>query len=673
MNTKIKFCIIFFAALGLAANLAYAVKVSADGKIIPDKRGNETVKIDGELNEKLWSNPAIEKEFLSYEPAHGSPIGQKTKIWTAYDKNNLYFAFICYDTNPDNIKTSICQRDKIFNDDFVGISIDTNGSRQSAYEFYVNPSGIQADSLLSSVTASDFAPDFVWDSAAKLTENGYQVEIRIPLKSIQFKSGKNLEMGIMFLRAISMEAISGSWPTFLPGQTEFNCMAGRTFEKLKKPLQLEILPSFVYSKDSLRENNTSWTNNTVKDFGISIKYGITSSITAEATVNPDFSQVESDIYQVEVNQRYPIFYSEKRPFFMEGIEKLDFPYVPFGLMGIAVHTRNIVDPLWAAKLSGTLGKKVTFAMLTSEDDAPGQVWSDGSNPDEGKKAFFGIARAKYNLGSDNHIGILYTGRHFAGGKNDVVGTDLKYRLFKNTRFTLSYMGTNTKETNGVESQYGNGFTIQGYYFVKKFFASSAFERYDDKFYMASAFQLRTNASSFRVFVTPRLTIKGLDWVKLVRPFLLLKNTHDLATKMNDKFLSTGVMFNFTKRGYLEFELRLSKEAWAGELFTKNYFKTYGWVQLYKWLFLNYSLTLGDEIYYDARVDSFVGNVRTFETGFTLQPNTRLNLDFGYTRTQLSTKTGNERVYAVDIFNANTSYQFNKYFFVRAVLRYNNMQ
>lgn len=143
--------------------------------------------------------------------------------------------------------------------------------------------------------------------------------------------------------------------------------AAVVYRDLKGPLNLELLRSFIYGRNETRENPDSWGGpETFNDIGMGIKYGITSSVTADLTLNPDFSQVESDAFQVEVNQRYPLFYTEKRPFFMEGIDILDFALIPHGNMFTAVHIRRIVDPNWGAKLTGTLGK-TSLGILAAGD------------------------------------------------------------------------------------------------------------------------------------------------------------------------------------------------------------------------------------------------------------------------------------------------------------------
>ena len=347
-----------------------------DQAIIPDNiSSSQSIKIDGQLNEDIWKLPPLEKEFKTISPGYGYPMPYETKVWAAYNSKNLYFAFKCIDSEPHKIKTSITQRDNISWDDHVGILLDASGTRQTNYEFYINPNGIQADAINSavSVSGSDLSPDFVWDSAGKITPQGYQVEVRIPLESIRYQAGKEVKMRVIFLRQISRLGIRGTWPEVQPGQTTFNYMSPLIYQDLKGALKLEILPNFTYSRNDERQETDQWARETDTNIGVALKYGITSSITTEATVNPDFSQVESDAFQVEVNQRYPVFYSEKRPFFMESTEILDFSIVKWGMMIKPIHTRTIVDPGWAAKFSGSSGK-LNFILLAANDRSPGITW-----------------------------------------------------------------------------------------------------------------------------------------------------------------------------------------------------------------------------------------------------------------------------------------------------------
>jgi len=673
MIKRIKLALFIIGCLFISIHVARAVELLENGKIIIPDKTSEVIKIDADLSEKIWSSSPISEKFKTLFPVYGEVLSQETEIWTAYDSQNLYFAFKCYDTEPEKIKTKISKRDNTSRDDWIGVLIDAMGNKQTGYEFYVNPSGIQSDFLNSAVSGVDKAPDFVWESAGKITDKGYQVEICIPLESIRFKSGKEVKMGILFVRNISRLGTVAAWPEIKAGQTDFNFMATIIYRDLKKRLKMEVLPNFTYSRNVERENVDSWKSDISKNIGVDFKYGVTSAITAEATINPDFSQVESDTSQVEVNRRYPLFYNEKRPFFMEGMNVFDFGIISEGMMISAVHTRRIIDPDWAGKLTGTSGK-IVYAVLAANDKSPGQTWEENINPNKGKDAFWNIARAKYNIGSDNSLGILYSGRHFAGEKNNVIGADLQYRLFKNARFNVSYLYSSTKESGLDRFKNGNGINAMLQYFTPKISAWAAYERYDKDFNMNSAFQNRTNINRGVVYIGPNFYphIKRIPWFQKIQPYLQFSNLHDLGTKMNDTYWGLGFDLYFTRQGFLKIEYRNEREAWQGQLFNQKYLNSFGKVQLFKWLYIEGNYRHGDQIYYGPG-EPFPGTGRQLRFAFNLQPGIKLILNLEFLHNDLYKKADNQKFYTVDILNIHTTYQFNKYFFLRGVVRYNHYQ
>ena len=314
--------------------------------------------------------------------------------------------------------------------------------------------------------------------------------MRIPLGSIRFKSDKEVKMGILFWRRISRLGVSGSWPNWPPGQGLFNKHATVVYKDLKNPLILEMLPSITSGSSSERVNPQEWDKgDSFKDIGIGLKYGITSSITADITINPDFSQVESDAFQVEVNQRYPIFYSEKRPFFMEGLDIFNFLTISDYFV-TPVHTRRIVDPLWGIKMTGTVGK-ISFGVLSAGDESPGREWEDEKKPNEDKNAYFTIVRGKHSLGKDNFIGGLYSGREFAGGYNRVAGADFGYRFLKNHRIGTSFLQSTFRESEGESSISSSSLNFGYIYDTKPLFIVAILEHIGKDFRMDSAFLRRS--------------------------------------------------------------------------------------------------------------------------------------------------------------------------------------
>ena len=388
-------------ALGapLFAQESPAAKLAAPRPELHTYRVSHPPVIDGALDDEAWNHPEMETtEWLSYNPLNGDRIPQQTHVWVAYDDNYFYFAFKCDDPEPAGIKTSVARRDNVWSDDWVGLSLDSLGTGQLSYHMMVNPSGIQMDMLNSVAAGEDSAPDWIWDSAGRLTETGYTVEIRLPLQSIRFRGGENLRMGILFWRRVSRTGVSVSWPPIDPGTWVFEKHASLMVPELRPRPPREVIPTTTFSTNQERDTPSRWaaTDNTA-NLGVSGKIGLTPTVTLDATVNPDFSQVESDAFQVQVNQRFPVFYPEKRPFFMEGAGIFTLAGTQSGDQSLysAVNTRNIVNPIAGAKVTANAGA-LTFATLTAVDEDDGPLTRPG-DPGFGENRLFNVVRAQYSL------------------------------------------------------------------------------------------------------------------------------------------------------------------------------------------------------------------------------------------------------------------------------------
>src|SRR5678815_4705174 len=371
--------------------------------------------LDGVLDDAVWAREPMTLEgWTSYNPLRGEPARQRTSVWIAYDDKALYFAFRCFDDEPSKIRTTITRRDNAWNDDWIGVSLDSTHAGQVAYHMFVNPSGIQIDAL-NTGTNEDSAADWVWESAGRVDSQGYVVEMRVPLQSIRFRGGADVRMGVLFFRHNSRMGVSWSWPAIAPGQWVFETHAPLVFPELHQPRVLEVIPSVTASANQTRDVAQSWPSVTSKgELGASVKYGVTSTMALDATINPDFSQVESDAFQVEVNQRFPVFFDEKRPFFMEGLGLFNVAGTTGdGNMRTAVHTRRIVDPIAGVRLTGTAGRQ-TFALLSALDQSP------AGDTDK----LFTTGRVLRNYGNGQYIGALVTDTEFGREHNRVAAADV---------------------------------------------------------------------------------------------------------------------------------------------------------------------------------------------------------------------------------------------------------
>lgn len=633
----------------------------------------EPPKIDGVLGDAAWQKPPLPLgEWITYNPLYGNKMVQRTQVWAAYDNTAIYFAFHCMDPEPDKIKSTISRRDTLWKDDWVGLGLDALGSHQSMYEFFINPNGIQGDILNSSTAGEDTSPDWVWESAAQRTEDGYAVEIRIPFKSIRFKSGAEVRMGVIFWREVSRLGTSASWPDLPPGKSIFTRLAPMLLHDVKRPLTLELIPNVTYSLTQTRSTPGSWASDSKPDGGITAKYGITSSMTLDGTFRPDFSQVESDAFQVEVNQRYPIFYSEKRPFFMEGMGTFELAGVGGdGNMRTAVHTRRIVDPLFGVKLTGTIGKW-TFASLSAQDRSPGNV--EPSNPLYEKKKYFDIARSLYSLGKGSYIGGLVTDTELGNGHNRVMAGDFSLLMGSHHQLTATAIATSTRDFGASEDRRGMAGQLYYMYNSKRHTFLSQFEHYDKDFQMDTAFYNRTGITANWTYYSLNLypNEKHYAWFKRFSPFVWVHSGRDRIQGGNEHFFLGGIRMNFTRQGNFRVDAGGGTEPWAGTLFDTRMVRLMGGAQIFRWLNFYGLMNLARSIYYDP-VNPFSGHEKDFHIDGTLQPNSKLSEVISYDRVVFNRASNGEHVFTADIINTKTTYQFNKLFSLRAIERYDSPQ
>jgi hypothetical protein len=629
--------------------------------------------IDGILDDQAWLQAPLDTgEWRSYNPLHGDTIPQKTKVWAAQDSDYLYFAFQCLDPEPSRIKTSITRRDNIWADDWVGLSLDALGTGQLAYHLMVNPSGVQLDILNSIAGGEDESPDYVWDSAGRINDSGYAVEIRLPLQTIRFRNGQNVRMGVLFWRRVSRTGVSVSWPALEPGKWVFERHTGLIFEELPARLPREIIPSTTFSRNQGRASPGRWDGaDDEGDFGVSAKYGISSVITLDATLNPDFSQVESDAFQVEVNQRFPVFFSEKRPFFMEGAGI-------FTLAGqgndnslqSAVHTRRIVDPIFGAKLTGTAGR-FTFGTLTALDQGPGRALDD-TDPDHGKDRLYNIARAQYGLGAGNYVGGLAIDSEFAGGFNRVLGADVSWRVNDTQRLSGFLLTSSSRAPRAEQSSSGIGAQAGYEYNTKKLLLIGYGEHYDLDFEMQTAFINRVGITSGWGFAEYNFypDKERYGWIPRISLFSFTQGGRDRKAGGNELLQVSGLRIRFTRQGFFRFDRFDGYETWAGQRFERGNWRTQGSVQLYRWISLDGQRFTGKAVFYDPDAP-FAGRVHDNRLGVTLQPNGRFSESISYRRVEFDRAATGEREYDLDIFYSRTTYQFSRQFFVRGIVQYDS--
>jgi hypothetical protein len=617
--------------------------------------------VDGVLNDEAWQTPPLETgDWLSYNPLHGDRIPQTTTVWFAFDDDYLYFAFKCDDPEPSAIKTSITRRDNIGGDDWIAVSLDALGTGQLAYHMFVNPNGVQMDALNSAAGGEDSSPDWLWDTAGQLTETGYAVEMRVPLQSIRFKGGRDTRMGLMFFRRVSRSGVSVSWPAMAPSEWVFDRHAPLLFDRIDARRVREVLPSVTYARQQTRSSPVVWAGaNGRAEVGVSAKVGLTPTVVLDATVNPDFSQVESDAFQIEVNQRFPIFFREKRPFFMEGTGI-------FSLAGgggdnslrTAVHTRRIVDPSFGAKLTGSLGQ-LTFGALSAVDDAGD------------RDRLFNVGRAQYSFGPSNYLGALYTDVTAPDASNRVVGVDAKWRLTSTQRVDAFVLLSRSHAAQAAATV-GAGAQIGYSYETEKWTMAGAAEHYDRDFQMVTAFINRVGISSGWAFVNRSWypDKQKYPWIRRVAFVTFNRGGYDRQAGGAEFINVLGAQFNFSRQGFLRVQTQHGFEHWQQERFDTDGLSAFGFVQAFRWLAMHGGVFAGRAVFYDP-IDPFQGRQRSGNIGINFQPNGQLSQEVGVDRVHFRRAATGERVYAVTVLNTKTTYQFTRALAVRGIAQYDS--
>jgi hypothetical protein len=624
--------------------------------------------IDGTLDDAAWQQPELTLgTWTSYNPLYGDTIPQQTHVWVAYDEEYIYIAFQCDDPQPAAVKTSITRRDNIWSDDWVGFSLDALGTGQLAYHLMVNPSGVQLDMLNSAGSGEDEAPDWVWDSAARQNAQGYAAEIRLPLQTIRFRSGDAVRMGVLFWRRVSRLGVSVSWPGLKPGQWVFQRHASLHFDRLSARPTRELIPSVTYATGQTRATPTSWhPRDGTTDVGFSGKLGLTPTITLDATVNPDFSQVESDAFQVEVNRRFPLFYSEKRPFFMEGAGLFDVAG-PGGDTNLqtAVHTRRIVNPSAGLKLTGSAGRW-TFGTLATLDEAlPPDARSDAAST--GDDRLFIVNRLQYRLSADSYLGALVTNTELGSQHNRVGGVDVNLRVKQAHQITAMALVTDTLDADEEEGKGGMAGRVSYSFDTKRASLSGMVEHYDTGFQMDTAFYEQAGLTRGWGFGALNFypDKARYPWLRRINAFTFQQFARDRIAGGDQMLNVSGGQFYFTRQGWLRVDRFTGYEPWASRRFDLNRWRIQGEVQLFRWLELNGNASIGDFVFYDSE-EPFQGDAIDARFAVTVQPSARFSQEVSIRRVDFNRRETGADVYDLWITYTKSTYQFTRAFFLRAI-------
>ena len=426
-------------------------------KVYRINRAAGTVQVDGVLEEDVWAK--AEKWELPHQtyPGDNLPAQVRTEAQVAYDDERIYIAFHCHDPEPAKIRAHLSDRDTAFSDDFVGIVLDTFNDERRGFEFFVNPLGVQMDLSINDVGGGeDETWDALWSSAARITPSGYTAEIAIPFTSLRFRrAAGDQTWGLDLLRVyprdqrfiLRLQKQDRNRNCYLCQISKLNGLSGITPGR-----NLEIDPTVTSQRTDEREEDFPAGKVESGDFdfepGVTARWGMTPNLTLNAALNPDFSQIEADVAQLDVNTQFALFFPEKRPLFLEGADFFTTPLT-------AVYTRTVADPQWALKLSGKEGRNALGFFVARDRITnliiPGSQGSDLTSLDENNSS--GVLRYRFDIGKSSTIGALWAGREGDAYSNHVVGADAFFRFTPKDRISAQFLGSRTRYPDSIVTDF----------------------------------------------------------------------------------------------------------------------------------------------------------------------------------------------------------------------------
>jgi hypothetical protein len=389
--------------------------------------------------------------FVQRRPTDGAPVSQRTEAYCGYDEKNLYFVFLAFDSERPKLRARMVSRENFVSergdgiDDMVSVSLDTFRDQRRMYVFQVNPYGIQWDGVYDESGRFDKSWDGVWHSRGAVTPEGFIVWVAIPFKSLRFSHDARQTWGIILNRDIPRNNEASFWPAFSSKIAGYANQAApmNGLENISPGRNFQFIPyAGLRALRAIGDTSTGPTFTARRaefDGGVDAKFIIKNSLVLDVTVNPDFSQVESDNPQITSSERFEVFFPEKRPFFLENATYFATP-------NNLVFTRRIGEPQFGARLTGKLGKYSIGALFT-DDEAPGK--NPALTTGAGRRAFASMARINRDIFSQSNIGAIFVAREFAGSFNRVGGVDARFRMGRNWTASMQAVASSTKFLNGA--------------------------------------------------------------------------------------------------------------------------------------------------------------------------------------------------------------------------------
>ena len=666
--------------------------------------------IDGQLDDAVWRDAVLITDFVQQQPVDGAPATEETEVYLAYDDTNIYLGFYAHYADPGMIRANRSDRDQAQEDDTLSVYFDTFLDQQRAYIFSVNGYGVQGDSILNSgnrrsgggrgggrggggggrgggggggggrsggggggggftsVPRGDSSWDALFESGGQVVGDGFTAEMAIPFKSLRYpQRGANTphRWGLQISREIRGKDETVVWSPvsrdiagFLP---QMGVLEGMT--NLSTSQNLEVMPTFTAVQfGSLDESTGAFVNKDAQpEGGVNVKFGVTSNLVADFTFNPDFSQIESDLPQIEVNQRFALFFPELRPFFLEGAEIFSLTQLAMRV----VNTRTIVDPRYGAKLTGKTGN-TTLGVMYVNDEAPGDV-DDPANPAFGQTAQTLVGRAHYALYAESHIGAIFTDREFLDSHSRLGGIDGDFRLGNTHTFYFRALGTQHRDLDGVDTV--------GHY-LQVFLTRSG----RNLSYSAGSYRLSPDYRTDVGFVRRTDEQFGMSnisyrwwperWLINWGPQFNYSRIHDFDGVLQNENAGTGVNFLFANNIRFSTNVNRDMERFEGIDFFKTRYSLFGDISTSRRISFGVGFNRGDQIFFDPD-NPYLGYETAIRSFITVRPFPRFQSEININTSRFTNPRNDGKLaFDVRIFRALTTYQFTDRVLFRNISEYN---
>jgi len=638
-------------------------------------RTDAPVVVDGDLSDPAWQHAAKYETWYETNPGDNVEPKVKTVGWVTYDSKFLYVAVDAFDNKPSDIIAPYADHDQISGntDDYAGIIVDTRNDGKSAYLFLVTARGVQYDAITDDAgNGEDNAPDFFWDSAARVNEHGWSMEMRVPFSSLRYDNPNPEQWGLAVYRNWPRERRYQMFTSKLPRDKNcFVCNFGKVTGLQGLPAGDHFVLAPYLTANQLSEPRFGLGSEMVNhqvgtDAGLDFKWNPTADMAVDATINPDFSQIESDVAVISTNERFAIFLPEKRPFFLEGVELFTTPIQ-------AVYTRTLTSPRWGARTTGKKGQYAYTALVAQDRGGGSVIIPSAFGSDFAPQEFSSIAtigRIRRDFGR-SFLSLLMTTRESEGGAhNRVFGPDFQWRLGEHHTFTGQFLVSRTATPDRPElNAEWNGQKLNGHAGHMWYAYSTAnndlfvnYSDYGNDFRADNGFVPQVGWRGSYGELGHTFRPKG--FFSRFRVYVFGEYDNTQAGDLLYRLSSVGFGADGKHRSFSRIRLAHDTVANAGEQFDRNriYFtEQFGVSRVIS--FISVDGWLGDEVDF---AKNRLGRGANIGISATLRPTNHLQL--GLTNSFRWLNIRGDRLFTSQVERLRTTYTFNERMFLRAIVQ-----